>query len=325
MRARGAAIQGGLATVGLVLAYTTWQREPERAPGEVVVLEATQNEIAKVRYEEGAKWVELEKRADGVWLRTSPKEPPKTPERELHGNENADKLLGKFAPLRASRALGVMAADKLKELGLDAPKKKLEITARGSKVVFSIGASPYGVSDPYVKDERDGRVFVLSGSTLSDLDSAALRLVDRTVHTFQPSEFDGLTLTAGGKTRELVQTNPENVLAAKLASKKTPDKPDDLARNWHDKVWRMVVVDVLGKGEVPAAGAPSVAARIEYTLHGKSRGFVELGKTTVAVLPGAPGSGTEVYLRTEHTAGWVKVPATAEEILKEAEKVAATE
>ena len=38
MNVRGAAAQGGLAALGLVVAYATWQRQPERAPGEVIVV-----------------------------------------------------------------------------------------------------------------------------------------------------------------------------------------------------------------------------------------------------------------------------------------------
>src|SRR5262249_19730262 len=131
MKARGAAIQGSLAAFGLIAAYATWQREPERAPGEVTVLDAGKNDITKIRFEgEGGKWTELEAKneAEGrvVWLRLSGKadaKPAPTPERTVRGNEGALKLVEKFAPLRATRALGTLAAEKLKELGLDAPKK----------------------------------------------------------------------------------------------------------------------------------------------------------------------------------------------------------
>jgi hypothetical protein len=45
MNVRGAAIQSGLAALGLIVAYGTWQREPERAPGEVVVVDASKSEL----------------------------------------------------------------------------------------------------------------------------------------------------------------------------------------------------------------------------------------------------------------------------------------
>src|SRR5438067_11878204 len=162
MKTRGAAIQGGLAAVGLVLAYGTWQREPERAQGEATVIDVAKGDIEKVRFEEGAKWVEIEQKPgdDGpsAWLRTSAKpSPAPAPERYVRGNMGAEKLFEKLGPLRATRALGVLDAAKLKELTLDAPKKKLVVVARGVTHVFDVGA-PTGVSDPYVKDQKDGRV-----------------------------------------------------------------------------------------------------------------------------------------------------------------------
>lgn len=330
MKARGAMVQGALGAVGLLAAWTTWQREPERPPGEAVVLDATHNDLTKVRYEDEKKWVELEvRKGDGVWIHTSARADLKLPERTVRGNEGADKLVDKFTPLRATRALGALGADKLKEFGLDAPKKKLLVTARGGQSTFLVGNSPYGVSDPYVKDDKDSKVYVLGGGVLSDLDGAATRLVDRTLHQFLPSEFDAISVAAAGKKRELVQVNPESA-GAKLAGKSNPSKPDDLAKNWHDKVWRLVATEVLGHGEDPASGAPQLAARLDYSFRGKSRGYIELARVTPPAKPegtppGAPPPGNEIYVRTEHTAGWVKVPSSTDDLLHEAEKVAAAE
>src|SRR5207302_1149196 len=126
-------------------------------------------------------------------------------------------------------------------------KKKLELTARGVKHSFAIGSSPFGVSDPYVKDEQDGRVYVLGGGVINDLESAGLRLVDRQLHVLKPGDYDAVTISAGGKSRTLQAPSSENQFAAKLVNAKT-GKPDDMAKNWHDKVWRLMVTEVLGKG-----------------------------------------------------------------------------
>ncbi len=333
MNVRGAAVQSGLAALGLVVAYTTWQREPERAPGEVVVVDVNKGDITSVRLDAGdGKTVELERRKDSrdeeprVWLKLSADVKAKKPARELPGNEGADRLWDKFAPLHATRALGTMKADKLKELGLDAPKKKLELTARGVKHTFDVGASPFGVSDPYVKDEQDGRVYVLGGGVISDLESAGVRLIDRQLHGFKPGDFDSVTITAGGKSRTLTAPPAENQFAAKLVGKN--GKPDDMAKNWHDKVWRLMVTDVLGKGELPTSGTPEVACKVEYGWHGKQKGFVELGRLTpppVASNVSAPPSAVEPWARSERTASWDKLPANADDVIKECSKIAAGE
>lgn len=333
MNVRGATVQSGLAALGLVAAYTTWQRAPERAPGEVVIVDVNKSDVQTVKLDDGnGKTVELTRQNDKgdeeprVWLKLSADAKLKKPERQVPGNEGAERLWAKFAPLRATRALGVMKGDKLKELGLDKTKKKLEVTARGVKHVYDIGSSPYGVSDPYVRDEQDGDVYVLGGGVVTDLESAGVRLVDRQLHAFKPGDFDSVTVTAGGKSRTLTAPQAENQFAAKLLGK--GGKPDDMAKNWHDKVWRMMVTDVLGKGEQPTAGAPEVACKVEYGWHGKQKGFIELGRVTpppVASNVSAPPSATEQWARTERTASWDKLPASAEDVMKECSKIAAGE
>jgi hypothetical protein len=341
MKTQAAAVQGGLAALGLIAAYTTWQREPERKAGEVVVVSASLGDVQKIRYEDGTstptKWVELEprKEADGsrAWLRVSARGDAKakteTPERELRGNESATKVLEKFAPLKATRALGVLPADKLKELALDAPKKRIELVARGQKRVFLVGNSPFGMSDPYVRDEADNKVYVLGGGIFADLENAPIRLVDRQLHDWKTSDFDGLVVTAGDKKRELVQTSPEVPAQAKLASKS--GRTDELAKNWHDKLFRLVVADVLGKGESPKAGAPQITLRVDYTMRGRPKGFLEIGR--VVPLPPAdqntssnappPTPATEYYARSEPTPGWVKLSGAPEQLLTEGAKIAA--
>lgn len=333
MKAPGAALQGGLAALGLVAAYSTWQREPERKPGEVVIVDSSVGDVQKIRYEDNTssppKWVELERRKDSegprVWLKVSARPEQKTPERELKGNDTAAKLFEKFAPLKATRALGVLAAEKLKEVGLDAPKKRIEVNARGQKQVFFIGASPFGVSDPYIRNEADGKVYVLGGNVAGDLDAAAIRLVDRQLHEWKTTEYDELKITAGGKSRELTQTTPEQPTTAKLASKS--GKTDEQAKNWHDRIWRALVSDVLGKGEVPASGEPQIALRIDYRWHGKERGFIEIGRVTAKPPEAQVSSPTpvtppaEIYARSESTAGWVKLNANTDDLVKEADKV----
>ncbi|MCU1280609.1 MAG: hypothetical protein JWM53_4155 [bacterium] len=334
MNVRGAAVQSGLAALGLVVAYTTWQREPERAPGEAIVVDVNKSDVQKVRFDDGAgKTVEMTQRKEGrdeeprVWLSLGPDLKAKKPAREVPGNEGAERLWEKFGPLRATRALGALKADKLKELGLDAPKKKLELTARGVKHTFAVGSSPFGVSDPYVKDEQDGRVYVLGGGVLGDLESASVRFVDRQLHAFKPGDYDSVTISAGGKSRTLHVPPAENAFAAKMINPKT-GKPDDLAKNWHDKVWRTMVSEVLGKGEMPPKGTPEVACKIEYGWHGKPKGFVELARVAPApVASNAPPAADQIddWARSEHTASWTKLPASSEEAIKECSKVAAGE
>lgn len=353
MTGRGVAIQGGLAALGLLIAYGTWQREPERAVGEVVVVDSTKTELANVRYEDDNGTVDITRRAEngetGPWLHLDdktpvvpprkpgqkgppPAPPPKPhPPRDLRGDEPAEKLLAQFAPFRSPRAFGVLDAKKAKELGLEDAKRRLIVTTRGEKHEFVIGQPAQG-GESYLRDTQSGRTYLMPRALLTDLQGAAHRLVDRKLHTFKIADVGRLTVAAGGKTRELVVTNRHDQNAYKVAPASAPDKPDEMARNWHDKIWRLFPTELLGKGETPAGGEPKVAARIDYADGTKRVGWIELGKLEVGPSPddaisSAPGAAsaqtrTEVYARTEHTAGWVRL-SNDPSALADAEKIAA--
>jgi hypothetical protein len=97
-----------------------------------------------------------------------------------------------------------------------------------------------------------------------------------------------------------------------LAPQGQPGTPDAFAKNWHDKLWRLPLQDLLGKGEAPAGGSPQPELKVTYRRGRRELGKVELGRV-----------GRDIYLRSEHTAGWAKPsPGPAEELLLEAEKVA---
>jgi hypothetical protein len=331
MRARGAAIQGTLAVIGLAAAYATWQREPStETTGEAVAVSASSSDLQKVRYDDGKNWMEIERRPgqDGVWLRLSAKTggtgTTQSPERLVRGSEGAEKLFKRFAPLEASRALGVLPADKLKEIGLDSTKRRLELTLRGDKRTFKVALSPLGAGDPYIQDERDGRVYVFSNNMVNDLDAAAVRLLDRRMHTFMINEFDALTVSAESKKREFLRIGGETKLASKYAPKEKPEQPDELVKNWHDRLWNIVPLDVLGADEKPASGAPEVQVRVDYSFRGRPLGWIELARMTHApanTSTAAPAT-VELYARTEYTAGWVRITAGIEDLYKEGVRIA---
>jgi hypothetical protein len=352
---KAAALQGGLAALGLITAHLTWQREPERAPNEVTLIDAGKNDIGRIHFEDETTTIDLEKKKgsgdNGVALRLvehpapkpkppaadpkkttseppaatpEPPPPPSNPPRDLNGSDVAAKLVDQFAPLRSPRAFGVLPPDKLKELGLDAPKRKLTVSVKGDTREFAIGqpAGP-GSGEAFLRDARDGRVYLMPHGVLGDF-TASTRLIDRKLHGFEPTDYDRIVLTIGSKSRELVQTHRETPQTATLASPKTPDKPDQMAKNWHDLIWRSFPMETLGKGEVPKEGAPTPFARIEYFDGKKSLGYLDLLKTPQDSVQQTDQSGnrTTMYARTERTAGLVKLHTNGS-IVSDAEKIVA--
>jgi hypothetical protein len=289
---RRVAFQGVLAAAGLVAAFLVWQREPPSAPGEVVVLEAPRRTLQRVRYEDAARTVELfrDTREDGaLWVRLGP--------RELRANETAEGLFARFAPLRATRSLGVLGPEKLAEVGLKDSPRKLTVSLTGGEHAFTLAAPSVGWGDPYLRREADGHVFLLGPWLLPDLEGATHRLVERRLHTFEATAYDTLTVTHGTASRTFsVHGSPEEASA----------------RAWHERVWRLAPVELLGRGEEPPGGAPEAVFRVEYR-----KGDRALGELTV--VRGADGA---YYARTEHSAGWGRLHPSVEALAGEAARVA---
>jgi hypothetical protein len=360
MKARGAAIQGGLALVGLIAAYAAWQRDPEAGGAEdVIILEPAKAELERIRFDDGTRWTELAREREGreraLWMKSGqrpppppqvaatdggtpatadggipatadggtpgardggtaatpppPQQPEVKPERLVRASEQAERLWERFTPLRATRGLGVLGGDKLKELGLEGSNRQLEVVARGKAYGFTV--SPPG-SAAYVRATEDGKVYLVSPSLISDLESAASRFVDRRLHTFLQKEVDTVVVAQGDKKRELAQKTNEQGVVVQVAAKSAPDKADEFAKNWLERIWRLIPVDILGKGEPPPGGSePQVALKLEYLRDGKRQGVLELARV----------GKQDLYVRSEHTVNWVKVQSPADEILTEATKV----
>ncbi|AKQ68523.1 hypothetical protein A176_005435 [Myxococcus hansupus] len=337
MKVRDLALQGALAGVALVAAFVVWQREPSAGPGEVTVVDAPVRALDSIRYEDDSRFVDVFRDAstrDRLWVRLGQKawktgsggaqdtdagtadagaaaasEP--LPPRELRGNDVADKLFSRFAPLRATRALGELDAKKLEEVGLTTSQRKLTVTVGGKTRVFTLASPSGGWGTPYLRSEDDGRVYLLGPALLPDLENANSRLVDRRLHTFDLGDFDSVVITASGGARTFSATGKAPGPVS-LAPEEAPERPDEFARNWHDRVWRLIPIDFLGRDELPAGGEPRESFRVEYR-----RAGAPVGQVTVA--KGEEG----FFVRTEHTTGWAKLHAGVDALAEEAARVTA--
>jgi len=334
MTGRAAATQGGLAAVGLLAALLTSQRQPEHAPGSVTVLDAGKTDVTHVHYTDDHNAVDFERghgdKDPPVWIHlvpsadqkndqkkdktkpaaAKPPEPP-APPRDLVGAEQAAKVLDQFAPLVSPRAFGQLDAAKLKELGLDVPTRKLDVTVKGEVHHYVIGQPEKATGgESFLRDTADGHVYLMPRGMLADLQNPA-HLVDRRLHAFEPGDFDRMVLGAGGKSKEYVQLDREARAKAAFAPAKTPDKRDQMAKNWHDAVWRAFPSDILGRGEEPAGGKPAVVLRVDYFDGKNAVGYMELGRVEstggLSEDAASEASSGDVYARTEHSAGWMKL------------------
>jgi hypothetical protein len=355
---RAAAIQGGLAVVGLLAAHLTWQREPEHAPGAATVIDASKSDVSVIHYADNntvvdfqrghgeadaAVWIHIakgegslrhpaakkdekpgDKKDDTKTAKPAAPAEPDTP-RDLRGGEQAAKMVDNFSPLVSPRAFGVLDGAKLKELGLESPTRKLDITVKGDVRHYEIGQpekAPGG--EAFLRDTRDGRVYLMPRGMLADLQNPG-HLVDRRLHGFELGDFDRLVVSSNGKTKEYVQTDRQVRAKAALAPARSPDKPDQMAKNWHDSLWRVFPSDILGRNEQLPAGKPSPVLKVEYFDGKTSIGFDEFAREeSSSGVSEEPGTSATVYVRTEHTAGWVKV-ATGNQLVSDAQKLIAAQ
>ncbi|MES1209006.1 MAG: hypothetical protein ABUS79_23965, partial [Pseudomonadota bacterium] len=242
--------------------------------------------------------------------------------RDLRGSEQSGKLVDSFAPFVSPRAFGVLDAAKLKELGLDAPVRKLDVTVKGDVRHYEIGQPEKAAAgESFLRDTRDGRVYLMPRGMLADLQNPG-RLIDRRLHGFDLGDFDRLVITSNGKTKEYVQTDRQVRAKATIAPAKSPEKPDQMAKNWHESLWRAFASDVLGRGEDPPGGKPAIVLRVEYFDGKQSVGFDEFARAEPSAAVSEEAAGSDVYVRTEHSAGWMKV-ANGSQLVTDAQKLVA--
>ena len=234
---------------------------------------------------------------------------PPAPDRELRGNEAAEKLLEQFSPFTAARSLGVPDAAKARELGLESGLRRLEVFAPGRRLSFAI-SSPVGTGASYLRSD-DGHVFVLGGSLIQDLTSASSRLVDRRVHAMRPDDADHLVVHLGTQTRTLFQKRVGG--AVKIMSDGHDDTPDAYAQGWVDRLAKVVPSDILGKGETPPEGEPHVELRVDFLRGTQSLGFVEFAHAQ-----------NGWFARSEHSVGWMRVVGRAEGLVHDADRLVST-
>jgi hypothetical protein len=231
---------------------------------------------------------------------------PPPPDRELRGNEVAEKLLGRVAPLTAVRALGSVSAAQRQQMGLEVPAKTLQLDARSGTFRFGLSTPP-GASGTYLLGE-DGRVWIIADGLVQDLISASSRLVDRRLHAFRPEEPDALAIQGDGRAKRFVVRRVQGM--TRLVPEESPDASDAQASAFAERLWRLSPTEVLGRGETPREGPPQLALRVDYLRNRRPLGFIELAR-----------AGNELFARTEHTASWVRLPAPSATVLGEADRL----
>ncbi|MDY0061356.1 MAG: hypothetical protein RBU45_16225 [Myxococcota bacterium] len=273
-------VYGGLLLVGLTLAYLGWTRAPEPPrPGALVWDLGQLGAIQEVRLERPAGTIALRPAAaetGPVWVRvTTPVAPPipspaGTPEaspaaspasapartEEFVGTPRAREIVTELVRLAGKRALGELPAPKLAELGLAEPQETLTVVTAAGERRLALGGTVLGSGLRYAQELGPGGVYVLEPRLLQDLSGAPVRLLQRDLQPFAPTDFDGVEVLFAGRSQAFAR-NPDSTLQWTRAGSAEVVAP---AGPLLAKSTRLKAVRYLPASETPA-GEPLVELR----------------------------------------------------------------
>jgi hypothetical protein len=121
-------------------------------------------------------------------------------------------------------------------------------------------------------------------------------MIERDLHAWKEAEVVSAVLSAGGKTRKLVNSGPEGKKF--WADAATPTDNDDALNNWMSKLYRLKAMEFVTE----APPNKEVVLRVEF-MGQKPLGFIELVKT-----PTGPDGSPEYLIQTERTRLYAKAP-----------------
>lgn len=330
-------IYGALLALSLGGAWARWTMEPTgEGEDKVVLLAGEVEQLDSIEWKgEGGQALLTRKTDDHgayLWVQTvkveerkapvTPpgEEPPLEPLAELtekvekkdvfKAGDKGDELLASFSPLHAIRRLDAVDPAKLTEIGLDAPKETLVVTRKGQAVTLSIGGEAYGTKDRYVRNEATGEIFLLDDQLLKNIEFAKTRLPDRDLWSLDRPAITSATVTAGDKSLQAVQKNPDDEAKATWARADAGAGDEQLA-TWMDKALKLKGTSTVDPEA--ADGPKDLQLRLSLTLtpSGKAR------PETLQILQEGPDG--DYYGRSEHTRGTLKLlRAPTRELIEDA-------
>jgi hypothetical protein len=260
---RSLSVHAVLAILASTLAYVAWTAPKPDKDSTVVMVPGSADKLSRVSWHEESWDVSVVKEGDQVSVTAvkiatgdagvTPPAPKTFP-----GSKEADELFNKLAPLKAARALGKLAGEKQKTMGLETPKSSLTLRIGDEDRLVEIGDAAYGTGDLYGRT-ADGEVFLIPSATLSSIRHGASSLMDRNLIAAKEDKVERLSITSATGGRELVQRYAEDRTKAFYADPAEPDAKLETTGNWLNRLLRLRVVDLV-------TDAPSGNPAIEVEL-----------------------------------------------------------
>jgi hypothetical protein len=223
--------------------------------------------------------------------------------KSFKAGDAGQRVIEHFAPFRALRRLESIDADKLDGFGLKTPEATLKLVTRsGVEATFEVGSDGYGHRHIYVRDPRTGHVYLVDGGSIRPLRHADTRLPDRELVDLKEKDVTGVVVRSEKGRAALEQHNRADRSAAFWSSVGT-DTPNESAKSWLAKVFRLRGTEYVQEGDVPTALQPAFSVDMEA----ENRPVLRL---ELVSHNGKDGELTW-YARSEHTRGLVKINGSA--------------
>lgn len=308
--------------------------------GGVVLLQATEGDVERLVYQEEGRTLRLEARQDetGRWFEgvetvaagssetpsgpagddgTDDDEPTETAAEDARGEAAAERtevfrgghavetLWQQLEPLEVSRVLGTLDEAKLAELELAEPTTSLTVTVRGREHRFALGGELFGSSDRYARDE-DGRVVVLPGALVRELEAGRPRLMERRLTAAARPEVESLEMSRHGESLVIVQHDGSEAADA-YWTRAGEEEPSGELQAWADKFFRL---QTWGYRE----GEPAPTWRSEATIVVVSG---EQGSETVRIWSVEEEGERRWLARSDHSRLVAELGSLAEEVCQD--------
>ncbi len=230
-----------------------------------------------------------------------PAEPEKIEDvRSFRGNETCDKILARFAPMKAVREFEALSDEKIAEMELTEPTSSLAVTTVRGERVFDVGGRSYGTNDYYLRDRATGTVYLVESRLVADIKGGSTRLMERSIHDFKKEDVERAAILAGDSQGTFVPQNRDDSKSAFWASSDDTSRAHDAADTWLDRLLRLRALSYFV--EPPAGLAPM--ARVEFADLDGSLGWMEYGTAL-------DDEGKPIHVvRSSNTVAWVEVSDT---------------
>lgn len=231
-------------------------------------------------------------------------------------------MVNDFSSMHAVRELGTLTADQKKDYDLEASGTTLAVIFKNKTRTLVLGGKVSGSSERYALDPDTGKAYILAGALIDPLDTGESALRPSSIHGFDPTALKGVTIAAGGKTKNAsrITTTDDKGVKTETWGDPATQKSDQTLANFVDNLDKLIPSKY--EPDIKQSDLTPVIA-VQYT-DGQGRQIGALGLFKAERPGDIPEGGnvdptnppppvTEYYILTETTRVPAQVPkATAD-------------